>query len=95
MSNTTEMRLHPAANERTYLSWLHMAVTVGSIGAALLGFSGSAARDPHASTAVRVGGTVGGLTRSFPTVELRCFAVVPTPKATHGSTVGNVAAFCS
>ncbi|EFN52611.1 hypothetical protein CHLNCDRAFT_58814 [Chlorella variabilis] len=30
------------ANERTFLSWLHMAVTIGSIATALLGFSGSA-----------------------------------------------------
>ncbi|KAL4855568.1 Vacuolar transporter chaperone 4 [Chlorella vulgaris] len=29
------------ANERTFLSWLHMAVTIGSIATALLGFSGS------------------------------------------------------
>ena len=26
------------ANERTFLSWLHMAVTLGSIGGALIGF---------------------------------------------------------
>jgi hypothetical protein len=30
------------ANERTFLSWLHMAVTIGSISTALLGFAGSA-----------------------------------------------------
>ncbi len=37
------MRVEPKtffANERTFLHWLHMAVTVGSIGGALLGFSG-------------------------------------------------------
>lgn len=36
------MRIEPKtffANERTFLSWLHMAVTLGSIAAALLGFS--------------------------------------------------------
>lgn len=37
------------ANERTFLSWLHMAVTIGSIGAALLGFSGVAARTARIS----------------------------------------------
>eukprot|EP00879_Flechtneria_rotunda_P032077 GHRR01035229.1.p1 GENE.GHRR01035229.1~~GHRR01035229.1.p1 ORF type:complete len:471 (+),score=154.83 GHRR01035229.1:612-2024(+) len=38
------MRIEPKtyfANERTFLSWLHMAVTLGSIAAALLGFSSS------------------------------------------------------
>ncbi len=39
------------ANERTFLSWLHMAVTIGSIGAALLGFSTTASR-PAAAAAV-------------------------------------------
>lgn len=29
------------ANERTFLSWLHMAVTIGSVASALLGFTGS------------------------------------------------------
>jgi uncharacterized membrane protein YidH (DUF202 family) len=36
------MRIEPKtffANERTFLSWLHMSVTLGSIAAALLGFS--------------------------------------------------------
>eukprot|EP00775_Hariotina_reticulata_P007348 gene7348-7559_t len=39
---TTMMRIEPKtffANERTFLSWLHMSVTLGSISAALLGFS--------------------------------------------------------
>ncbi|KAF6262836.1 VTC domain-containing protein [Scenedesmus sp. NREL 46B-D3] len=39
---TAMMRIEPKtffANERTFLSWLHMAVTLGSIAAALLGFS--------------------------------------------------------
>eukprot|EP00878_Enallax_costatus_P037167 GHUV01041967.1.p1 GENE.GHUV01041967.1~~GHUV01041967.1.p1 ORF type:complete len:392 (+),score=107.62 GHUV01041967.1:183-1358(+) len=38
----TAMRIEPKtffANERTFLSWLHMSVTLGSIAAALLGFS--------------------------------------------------------
>ena len=41
MARTTPMRIEPKtflANERTFLSWLHMAVTIGSIAAALLGF---------------------------------------------------------
>lgn len=41
-SQTQPMRLEPKtffANERTFLSWLHMAVTLGSISAALLGFA--------------------------------------------------------
>eukprot|EP00891_Asterochloris_glomerata_P008493 jgi/Astpho2/8493/e_gw1.00125.54.1_t len=41
------MRIEPKtffANERTFLTWLHMAVTVGTIAAALLGFSGTAGR---------------------------------------------------
>jgi uncharacterized membrane protein YidH (DUF202 family) len=53
LSATIPQRIEPKtffANERTFLSWLHMAVTIGSIGAALLGFSGSAPRNPHAST---------------------------------------------
>jgi uncharacterized membrane protein YidH (DUF202 family) len=36
------MKLEPKtffANERTFLAWLHMAITLGSIAAALLGFS--------------------------------------------------------
>lgn len=43
----TPMKLEPKtffANERTFLSWLHMAVTIGSIACALLGFAGSAHR---------------------------------------------------
>lgn len=39
------------ANERTFLSWLNMAVTIGSISAALLGFSGSSKADPGVSVA--------------------------------------------
>lgn len=44
MARTVPMRIEPKtflANERTFLSWLHMAVTIGSIAAALLGFAGS------------------------------------------------------
>lgn len=43
----TPMKLEPKtffANERTFLSWLHMAVTIGSIAAALLGFAATADR---------------------------------------------------
>jgi uncharacterized membrane protein YidH (DUF202 family) len=42
LQGSTMMRIEPKtffANERTFLSWLHMAVTLGSIAAALLGFS--------------------------------------------------------
>jgi uncharacterized membrane protein YidH (DUF202 family) len=42
LQGTIVMRIEPKtffANERTFLSWLHMAVTLGSIAAALLGFS--------------------------------------------------------
>ncbi len=44
------MRIEPKtffANERTFLSWLHMAVTIGSIAAALLGFVGVADSSKH------------------------------------------------
>eukprot|EP00898_Chlorokybus_atmophyticus_P006146 jgi/Chlat1/6532/Chrsp45S06006 len=44
------MRIEPKvffANERTFLSWLHMAVTIGSIGSAILAF----ATDPDLSPA--------------------------------------------
>lgn len=34
------------ANERTFLSWLHMALTMGSIAAAMLGFSTGGKGDP-------------------------------------------------
>ncbi len=42
MARTTLMKIEPKtffANERTFLAWLHMAVTLGSISAALLGFA--------------------------------------------------------
>lgn len=35
------------ANERTLLAWLHMAVTIGSIAAALLGYSGATQSSTH------------------------------------------------
>lgn len=44
------MRVEPKtffANERTFLSWLNMAITVGSIAIALLGFSGTASKNPN------------------------------------------------
>jgi hypothetical protein len=46
---TTPMRIEPKtffANERTFLAWLHMAVTLGSVSAALLGFAGGEESDP-------------------------------------------------
>ena len=50
---STMMRIEPKtffANERTFLSWLHMSVTIGSIAAALLSFVGGsgAGGDPSA-----------------------------------------------
>ena len=50
MARTTPMRIEPKtffANERTFLSWLHMAVTIGSIAAALLGFAGVSDTHKH------------------------------------------------
>jgi Domain of unknown function (DUF202) len=41
------MKIEPKtffANERTFLHWLHMAVTIGSIASALLGFASTADR---------------------------------------------------
>ena len=49
------MRIEPKtffANERTFLTWLHMAVTIGTIAAALLGFSGTASRSDKPSYGV-------------------------------------------
>ena len=54
MATTIPMKIEPKtffANERTFLSWLHMAITIGSIGAALLGFSGAATHDAKAHQA--------------------------------------------
>ncbi len=45
MARSLPMKLEPKtffANERTFLAWLHMAITLGSISAALLGFSAGA-----------------------------------------------------
>ena len=36
-----EQALPRAANERTFLAWLHMAVTLGGVGTALVGFTAS------------------------------------------------------
>ena len=58
MARTTPMRIEPKtffANERTFLSWLHMAVTIGSIAAALLGFAGVA--DSHKKQGIKVRGS--------------------------------------
>jgi uncharacterized membrane protein YidH (DUF202 family) len=56
MARTTPMRIEPKtffANERTFLSWLHMAVTIGSIAAALLGFAGVAESSTKAGMQAR------------------------------------------
>lgn len=45
VARVTPMRIEPKtyfANERTFLTWLHMAVTLGTVAAAMLGFSGTA-----------------------------------------------------
>ncbi|GBG23798.1 Alpha-galactosidase [Hondaea fermentalgiana] len=48
------------SNERTYLHWLNMGVTIGSIGSALLGFSGmaSASSDNNSFDALRLIGLI-------------------------------------
>ena len=41
-THTTPQRIEPKtflANERTFLAWLHMGITIASIAAALLGFA--------------------------------------------------------
>ena len=43
------------ANERTFLSWLHMAITIGSISTALLGFTSGSKKEAA---------EVGGLARA-------------------------------
>mmetsp|Transcript_36226 Transcript_36226/g.80603 ORF Transcript_36226/g.80603 Transcript_36226/m.80603 type:complete len:240 (+) Transcript_36226:633-1352(+) len=48
LARATPMRIEPKtffANERTFLAWLHMAVTIASISAALLGFASGDAPD--------------------------------------------------
>ena len=45
MARALPVKIEPKtffANERTFLAWLHMAVTIGSISAALLGFAAGA-----------------------------------------------------
>lgn len=52
---TNAMRIEPKtffANERTFLAWLHMAVTIGSIAAALLGFAATT-EDPSEAAKAR------------------------------------------
>jgi hypothetical protein len=48
MARAVPMRIEPKtffANERTFLAWLHMSITIGSIAAAMLGFAGSGSAD--------------------------------------------------
>lgn len=52
-------RLEPKtflASERTFLSWMHMAVTLGSIGAALLAFAAGSKKSKSPMHTVRRGG---------------------------------------
>jgi len=54
----TPMKVEPKvffANERTLLSWLHMAITLGSISAALLGMSGASASSSGSKVSVSKG----------------------------------------
>jgi uncharacterized membrane protein YidH (DUF202 family) len=54
----TPQRLEPKtflASERTFLSWLHMAVTLGAIAAALLAFAATAARSRSPARALSRG----------------------------------------
>ena len=51
LARTTPMRVEPKtffANERTFLTWLNMAVTISSISAALIGFTTSTQPDAAA-----------------------------------------------
>lgn len=55
--SATAMRIEPKtlfANERTFLSWLSMAVTIGSIAAAMLGFAGTDTGSSRAPTSVHL-----------------------------------------
>ena len=77
MARTVPMRIEPKtflANERTFLSWLHMAVTIGSIAAALLGFAGSPAAAQH-------GGGGGGPSHSSAAVLVEVIALILLPVA--------------
>lgn len=50
-------RLEPKtflASERTFLSWLHMAITLGSIGAALLAFAANSKKSKSPMHTVRL-----------------------------------------
>lgn len=50
------------ANERTYLHWLNVAVTLGSIGSGMIGFAGVGDKDGEGGLAMlRVRGRAGGL----------------------------------
>jgi hypothetical protein len=52
------------ANERTYLHWLNVAVTLGSIGSGMIGFAGVGDKDGEGGLAtLRVRSGLGGRAR--------------------------------
>ena len=56
LSRPDVQRLEPKtflASERTFLSWLHMAITLGSIGAALLAFAANSKKSKSPMHTVR------------------------------------------
>lgn len=76
---TAPMRIEPKtffANERTFLAWLHMAVTLGSVSAALLGFAAGADTDAEPES--------GGEAISRHLVELIALILLPLGMAMCG-----------
>ncbi|KAG2429574.1 hypothetical protein HXX76_010809 [Chlamydomonas incerta] len=74
----TPMRIEPKtffANERTFLAWLHMAVTLGSVSAALLGFAAGTDDDSEST---------GGAAISRHLVELIALILLPLGVAMCG-----------
>ena len=76
------------ANERTFLSWLHMAVTIGSIATALLGFSGSSKADPGVRARSWVGSRSRPCVRSCSAACVGALVRCPGAPAPRCQTVG-------
>jgi uncharacterized membrane protein YidH (DUF202 family) len=77
VAGVVPMRLEPKtflANERTFLSWLHMSVTIGSIAAALLSFAGTA---PSGAGGGGSGGASGDTPLSAHLVEVIALILLP------------------
>lgn len=53
------------ASERTFLSWMHMAITLGSIAAALLAFAAGSKKSKSPMHTVGAGSCSGGLADAF------------------------------